>query len=501
MTKAIFKGISVDLIGTALLIITGLLVVPIYLKFLTADAYGFWLSISALVGFLGIFDIGTDQYLTTTVANSKIFESSSMEENLFLIVVIKAITVMLIVFFGCVLYLTLTFFIKKDTILTSAETWVFFISVFNLCLTVMLNTIPTILTAKHNYSIVNGVVSASGILAGACGAILLSNGLGIISLPLSISIFLIIQYLFFYLKLTKNYPNVKLRITKFNNKLFIDIVKYGFSFHLVKCVYGIFRIQYIIFLSGIFLGPVFATKLTITNRLPSAVGSNSMKIASAFFPSFAELFVTQDKNSIKNIFFKLNKVLIRFALFAVITLYCVNEIFIDLWVGADFFGGKSVELWLLLYILIYISMGAFGVVVFASKKFEMWPYWLMAEVIVTIILSVTLMGFYELAGVVASLTIGALVSQLYLFSIVKKQLDFKMSELVDGMLGYVFLPTLTTLAGSFLLKNMLPTSNWLALLLTLLWLSFLQLASRELFLILKHKEKHFIDRLIKAFIP
>ena len=501
MTKVIFKGIGIDLIGTALLIIVGLLVVPIYLNFLTADAYGFWLSVSALVGFLGILDIGTDQYLTTIVANSKIFESSNMEENLFLIVIIKAITVVLIIFFGCALYFTLIFFIKKNTILTSAENWVFFISVFNLCLTVMFNTIPTILTAKHNYSIVNGLVSASGILASICGAILLSSGLGIISLPLSISIFLIIQYLFFYFILTKNYPNVKLKITIFNKAIFIDIIKYGFSFHLVKCVYGIFRIQYIIFLSGIFLGPAFAAKLTITNRLPSTVGSIAMKIASPFFPSFAELFAIQDKNSIKKIFFKLNKVLIRFALFAVITLYCVNEIFIDLWVGSALFGGKAVELWLLLYILIYISMGAFGVVVFASKKFEMWPYWLIAEVIVTIILSVILMEFYGLAGVVASLTLGALVSQLYLFNIVKKQLDFKMRELLDGMLGYVLLPTITTLAGAFLLKNVLSTSNWLMLLLVLFWLTFLQLASRELFLIMQHKEKYFFDRLIKAFVP
>ena len=70
MTKKIFKGIGVDLIGTLLVIVIGFLVVPIYLSFLSIENYGLWLSINALVALIGCLDLGTDQYLIAVAADT-----------------------------------------------------------------------------------------------------------------------------------------------------------------------------------------------------------------------------------------------------------------------------------------------------------------------------------------------------------------------------------------------------------------------------------------------
>jgi O-antigen/teichoic acid export membrane protein len=250
---------------------------------------------------------------------------------------------------------------------------------------------------------------------------------------------------------------------------------------------------------GAFLGPSSVASFNVTNRVPSAISSNSMKLATPFFPSLAALFAQGDLVEAREIFFKINKVLVRISFFSVIVLFFANQGFVSLWVGDHLFGGKYVTGWLLLYVLLYIPLGGFGIIVYSSKRFGLWPFWLFVEMFVTIALSSYLASDFGMAGVVASFVIGATISQIYLFMLVQKELSFRFGDYLNSLGNYVYIPNIVTLLGAFILDHYIKISGWGSLISLVFILTILQFLSREGVRLILSTEVGFMKKLKWAF--
>lgn len=499
MTKKILKGIGVDLIGTILVIVIGFLVVPIYLSFLSIESYGLWLSINALVALIGFLDLGTDQYLIAIAADSKSFEKSEILDSIFLVFIIKSITLVGLLIVSYITFIFLGSLIKFNTDLNPTAAILFFFALLNLIIVIIGGSISAILVARQHFSLVNGAAALFNVLSSVGAIVLLNFGFGILSLPVSLAFFTFMQCLYLFLQLKNRYPKLRVRFKPINLGLLREVLKYSFSFHLVKCVYGIFRVQYLLIAMGSILGPAFVSSFSVTNRLPSALSSNSMKLATPFFPSLAELFANGDIEGVKNIFFGMSKVLMRISIFVIIVLYCFNQIFVGLWVGNNLYTGNAVMSLILVYTFLYIPMGAFGVVVYASKRFGYWPVWLAAEMLVTVVLSLELGPVHGAPGVVASFVIGATVSQAYLFILVKKELGFSFRNYIKIIFSYLFVPSLVTIMGGIIFSEILKVDSWISLAFAISGLTLLQLFSREGIKFIASKEVEFKTRVMRAF--
>ncbi len=499
MTKKIFKGIGVDLIGTLLVIVIGFLVVPIYLSFLSIENYGLWLSINALVALIGCLDLGTDQYLIAVAADTKTFKKNEILDSIFLVFIIKSITLIGILIVSYITFIFLGSLIKFNTNLNSTAAILFLFALLNLFIAIIGGSISAILVARQHFSLVNGAAALFNVLS-SIGAILLLNfGFGILSLPIALALFTFMQYLYLFLQLKNRYPKLRVHFKPINLSLLREVLKYSFSFHLVKCVYGIFRVQYLLIAMGSILGPAFATSFSVTNRLPSALSSNSMKLATPFFPSLAELFAKGDIDAVQNIFFGMSKVLMRISIFVITMLYCFNQTFVGLWVGNDLYSGNAVMGLILVYTFLYIPMGAFGVVVYASKRFGYWPVLLALEILVTVVLSFELGRVHGAPGVVASFVIGATISQAYLFILVKKELGFNFKNYISAIFSYLFVPSLVTIMGGIVFSEILKVDSWVSLTFAIIGLTLLQLFSREGIKFITSKEVETKTRVMRAF--
>ncbi len=499
MRTKIFGGILVDLFGTAAVVAVGFAVVPLYLKFLSPAEYGLWLSISAMVALIGVFDIATDQYLTTAAADSEMFESKGMSERLFLVLLVKCVTVLGLLIIGLIVFSQLGSLIEFAPHLQTSGQAAFGLALVSLCVVTVCNSIPTILLARRHFVVVNAASAVTAIIASLGALCFLELGLGLSSLPVSIVIAGLLQYKYLFSMLKRHYPNLTITARPVKIDLLMDLLKYSLSFHFVRCVYGIFRTQYILVAVGAFLGPSAVASLSVTNRLPSTMSANSMKLAIPFFPSLAELFAKGEVSAAREIFFGINKVLVRIALFAVIVLYFANREFVSLWVGEHLFGGESVTAWLLLYVLLYIPMGAFGIIVYSSKRFGKWPLWLLVEMLATVVLSFYFARGFGLAGVVAAFVAGAAISQIYLFRLVQKELGFTLREYVTRLGLYVVGPNIVTLLGGLVYASYVGVHGWISLIAMIVVLALLQTVPREGVRLMQAEHTVFRKKLIWAF--
>lgn len=497
--KKILSGISVDFAGSIMATIIGFAVVPYYFKYITIAEFGLWIAISGVMALITMADLGTDQYLTTVTANDEKFYDDSYGNYLSSILIIKTIVALLFGLIATFLYIFLGDIIDIDILHIEEAKIAFILGVITLLLGLFFSTIYTVLYARHHYSLINSFISIFAILTSLSTVLFISLGYGIISFPLALLVMTIIQYTFLLVYLIKKYPNIKIKIKGFHFVDKKDIIGYTTTFQVLRWVHTL-RTQYITVAINNLVGPVYTAKYNLTNKIPLMVPSYAIKIVHPFFPIIADLFHKEDIEKVGNIFIRISKFLFRVAFFFAISVFFLNEAFISLWIGIDTFAGNSIMIWLIFYMAVYIAMAIFGIIIYSSKKFERWTMWSIVEIISAISLSYILSFDYGLLGIVAGFVLSSMITQVYLFSIVLKQLDMKKISFLNLVLRYSIPSNILPLCFGLLLFYTFTIHTWLEFIVC--GLIFVLLAFIiDLMKIMRSTEVGIKNKVIKVLIP
>lgn len=458
--KKILLGISIDFAGSTLATIVGFVVVPFYFNYISTEAFGLWLAISGLSSLITMVDLGTDQYLTTVTASDEKFYAPNYADYLTSILLVKTIVSFLFGSIGVIMYLFLTKFLDIELMYLQEAKIAFLIGVMILVIGGYFSTISTILYARHHYSLINSFVAIFAIFTSFGTVVLLHFRFGIISFPLSLFITTVIQHIILFVFLIKNYPHIRLEIKNFH---FIDkkeIIGYTTTFQILRWVHTL-RTQYITIAINNLAGPLYVAQYNLTNKIPQMIPSYAVKIVHPFFPTISDLFHKDEIEKIQEIFIKISKVLFRIGLFFAIAIFFLNESFVALWVGEDKFAGSVAVLLLIIYMFVYVAMDAFGIVVYASKKFEKWTKWSIVEIIVSVVLSYLFSLSYGLLGIILGFVLGSMVTQFYLFGMVLKQLSLVKTVFLDLTLKYSITSNLFTILYGIFVFYFLNIDSWI----------------------------------------
>lgn len=443
----ILRGIFHDYVGTALVTILGLLAIPVYFQFITQTEYGLWLVVNSVLMFLVLFDLGTDQYLTTITSKDVIFNSKYFGSYLGVVVLIKTISALCISIIGLVIYFYGSKLLNIDNQFQKEIKYTFTLGVISQIIIIIGNTFPTILYARNNYSFVNNVININAILTIALTLVFLKLNYGIVAFPLAIILGNVIQFTIFIIALIKinNITNFK-----FNLKEFLKILRskaifqYSINFQLLKCVYT-FRSQYIPVAIANFIGPMYVTQYLLSCR-GSQIGTMlSAKFANAFFPFFSANTKSQrGLEKCQNIFIRNTKILTRAAIFNCLVLYSINESFISIWVGSDKYIGHAVNVLIILMSYIYVSTAQFAIVIFSLGKFGKWAVWGIFEITLTLICIYFLSKHYGLFGIILSFCIASIPTQIYLLKLTAAELKLSKIDIIVKTIKYAVSKNLIT---------------------------------------------------------
>lgn len=474
----IISGIGIDAGGTLIAMAVGLLVVPFFFSFISKEQYGLWLAVSGLVALISVLDMGTDQYLTTIIADDNKFHSPEIGQHILSTLVVKLAITCVFIGIGLVLYLFLTSLLVIEPATLGAAKDAYLYAIVALLITLYAGTISTILYGRHHFSLVSGMASLSSILGSVGVIVFLYFDFNISAFPLALIVAALFQYLVLLVFLLINYPHIRFRLTdfKFQNKK--EMISYSVSFQMLRWFHTL-RTQYIVIAVNNLVGPNAAALYNLTNRVPQLISLFASKIALPFFPLLSEHFANNRIDLAADIFIKVNKLLFRFSLFAAIVCYVVAKAFVAAWVGPDSFAGMAVLFVLTLYAFVIAAMGAFGIVIYSSKKFEKWSLVSITEIICSVVLSYVLSFDHGLLGVVVGFALASMINQIYLFTIVLKQLNIARKDFAKNILAYAFVKNIGTLFVAVCMLATIKISGWLDIFLTCIAFAIFHFISNE----------------------
>ena len=457
--KKILSGITIDFAGSIIVTIVGFVVVPFYFNYISNEEFGLWVAIAGISAMITMVDLGTDQYLTTVTASDEKFYAPNYGDYLTSLLLIKTIVSFLFGVIGVIMYIFLTQLLDVELMYIVDAKISFLIGIVILVLSGYFSTISTILYARHHYSLINSFIAISAISSSLGTVGLLHFGFGIVSFPLALLTTTILQHCILFIYMLKNYPHIRLKIKNFH---FVDkkeIIGYTTTFQILRWVHTL-RTQYITIAINNLIGPLYVAQYNLTNKIPQMSLGYASKIVNPFFPNIADLFYKGEIMKIQEIFIRISKVLFRIGLFFSIAVYYLNESFVTLWLGYDKFAGNPTMIWLTIFMFLNISLGAFGVVIFASRKFEKWTMWSIIDIVIAVTLSYLLFKFFGLVGVVAGIVIGSFFNQGYLFYIVLKQLNIRIVDFLKKMFIYTLGPNIAPLVTVWVIFPLYKIDSW-----------------------------------------
>jgi len=493
----IVSGISIDLLGSLLATFIGFAVIPFYFHYIDTTQFGLWLALSGILALITLVDLGTDQYLTTvTVTDGKFYGE---DYNLYFtsIILLKTAVSFIVILCASIIYWYLPHIIDIDIQRIEESQKAFFIGVFGLLVSMYASTFSTVLYARHHYSLVNFLASFFTIVSSVLTVGFLHLGYGILAFPIALLLANISQFFFLFFYMTKNYTHVKLQIKNFYFIERQELISYTTTFQILRWVHTL-RTQYIVIAINNLVGALYVTQYNLTNKIPQMVPGYAIKLVHPFFPIIADLFHQNNVQGVQDIFTKISKILFRIAFFCGIVLFVLNKAFVHLWVGSDKFAGDFVATLLIVYMVIYVALGAFGIVIYASKEFENWTKWSIVEIVTAVGLSYILSFSYGFIGVVFGFVGASLISQVYLFLLVMKQLDIKSLSFLSHVLHYAFVPNILPCIFGMVIFLYFTIENWLYFVFFGFLFIFLGFF-REIFSIIISKEKGIKNKIYKAF--
>jgi O-antigen/teichoic acid export membrane protein len=480
-------------------IVIGIVLVPLYLKFIPRDIYGLWLATGNIVAWLTIIDPGFSAVLQQKTAyHYGAAEYKIVGNYAFGGIIINLGFVAVIAIIGIIFSVSFTKWLN----ITDYNTAHLLARAFNYALIgTLLMVFSYILVAINQ-----GLQSSLGIgliftIANISGIgltiILLYNGWSVIAMGASLLCRSII-YVFgnsIYMLWRFKTENLRLSFESSVIKQFTGLSIYNFLGKLGSTM----ATQLNAFVSSKFLTPIDTTILKFTQTVPETSKLILVRPALAIMPSLTHLSGSGNEEKIQAIILRFLNYLIWGSGLALIGFFIFNEPFITLWVGKSFYGGDFLNALIVLLLFITAFTNSLSSIVFALGNIKGNNIALFLQAVIFVPLLILGVRLWGLKGmIIAAIVAEILVSGWYFpLTFLKK---IKIGKETIKQLIYELCKILLI---SFILVLMFKSnaSNWLILIFQIIVSVIIYFAGLLLLSGTFRKEVIVILKKLKCIIP
>ena len=338
--------------NAVVMIVNGIVLVPLYFKFMSISAYGAWLATGNVVGVFGLMEMGLASVITQKMSFALANKDNTEFMKLASANVYTAIILSISVF---VLGLTISPFVANwihvSNDIKESITIAYIIALFSASITIMVSlygAFPQVWQETKTIGIINSVVNLLGI---ASLVVYLYSGFGVVSLALGYVtralLNLIGQGFWVFIKWKK----LKLGRPEFNFIIITMLLKdslYPFLSKLSNMLTG----NSTSFIIASFFNPALAAIYDITSKIV-VVACNFINIVNgSFFALFAITFGSKDKLKINNLIKRVSFIFLTILIFAILFSMVFTKPIVYFWVGLDKYGGNSLLAFIVIATLI-----------------------------------------------------------------------------------------------------------------------------------------------------
>lgn len=350
--KASIYNYLFNSINAIVIIVNGIIMVPIYFKFMEVSTYGAWLATGNVVAMLGMIESGfasvITQKMSVAIANKDDKQFFGLAgANVYTAFLMAAVLFLL----GLSISPFVADWINADESIKRSITIAYIISLTSAAISLIVSLIgafPQVWQETKTTGIIATVVNILGIIS---LVVYLYLGLGVISLALGYITRAVLNLLWQGSWVLLKWRKLNLSRPTFN---FIEIKKL-----LKDCFYPFLsRISGVImgnsqsFIIALFINPTLAAVYDITSKI-AIVACNFVNMTNgSFFALFSLTFASKNKTEINNLIQRVSLFFMTVLFSALLYSIVFTKPIVHFWVGLDKFGGDLLLAFIVVSILI-----------------------------------------------------------------------------------------------------------------------------------------------------
>jgi len=466
----IIKNVLTNWIAYLLSIIINFLMMPFVIHQLGDTAYGIWILIGSLTGYLGLLDFGiASAFLKYTAEFRAKKNQQKLNEFVNTTLIIYSI-IGILAFCVCILigrFGIHLFKISPDD--QNITQLVIFFVALDIALSFPLGVFGGLVRGFQRYDLNNIVEIGVLIVRTILIICVLKLGFGLVSLAIiNLSTKLIgnIWRIFYAKRLS---PLLKITFRFFNRNMIKTLLNYSiYSFLLAITVRVVFYTDSIVI--GMFMSMSAITYYSIAGRLIHYLGAFVGEMTGVLVPAVSELEANRDIEKIKKLLIHGIRYSLLIALPAALIFIILGKPFITLWMGADY-AEKAMPVLKILMIahLFELSQYTSSNVLYGLNRHKFYAFSSIVAAVLNLILSIILVKGFGLVGValgtaIPMIILNILILPLYISRVVKLSLR---TYFRDGFL-IPFLVTIPFVGLIFYLRNNFYPDTWFKLAIELL---------------------------------
>ncbi len=419
---------------------TGLILIPIYAKYLTKQEYGYWLMILSIVNYLALANFGIAQTVANYVAGNWAKENS---ENRISSYVSTAWYLYLTIIIILCVFLTFGMLFKFGF------DWPKDYTVFWITACGALMAMPWQLFAVSLRSIEKiyeeqlFIISATIIRAVAIFSLLVS-GHKLLLLALVNTFSLLLPRLLAKLYLKKVWPSFMVSSSFFDKRLVKHLMKPSISFLTIQvAALLVFSTDNIVI--GFILGSESVPEYAVLGQLLIIAISLLTMLSGIYYPAISRHYKQGNISGLHSFFQSVGLIQLYIGSVMLVGFWLLGEEIIGSWVGDEFYPGDIVFVLMLCLLSIQIIITPADAVIMATSSHERFSYVALAEGLINIILSLWWVSIFGIAGVVLATILGRIISGVYMYATISSILNWSYRKHILLILRGLILPLGSTL--------------------------------------------------------
>lgn len=444
-SKAMF-GFITDLGGNLLLSGVSIITAPVFLRLTSDIQYGFWTTALSVLAYLAFVDFGIGVSLTRLVAG---LTDEKDSENLSRIVsnalLILCASGLLLLVVG----ITLSFFIPGWFKIPPSEASIvvraYLIAVLSGAIAIPLSVFAVIIAGFQRMAVENSVRNLLSLLAVGVSFGLLLSGWGVTALAVSALFTVLVTGLINALYVRRLCPALRIRFSHVNRSDLKSLFRFGGYFQLTR-IAGIVTNSTDSIIVASAMGAAMVNPYAFTSKLAVLFSVNiASKLGISVFPALSQMFAQNRTAELQRVFILLMYYTVRLAVIGGVFVGIVNQTFISLWVGPQYYGGPLLNAIFVCWILQNTIYHIMPIIVYSSGDIRSWVMVSLCETVLNLGLSILLVGPLGFAGVALGTLLGkALTTAWYTPYWICRRLNLSIRHfLLKGFLS----PVLRSLPG------------------------------------------------------
>lgn len=459
------SGLGIDYIGMVAISISGFLLTPFILRTVSPENFGFWTTLSQFVSLLGLLDFSLGLGVMKLASNHENQTQPNLNRLLTTSVVIFAALSAAMLFLGYILYPSMMTWFHIDSSQISTVKSVYFYTLVWAVITLFSSLFSAILLGNQYLSLISTINIVTALSGSVITVLLLHFGMGLMALPAANIVVAIgsgFTVLFFLLTLL---PNPRLSLKWVNIKIFKQLWASGGAVQIGKIASTLTVSTDSIIIASI-LGPSKVAVYALTSRLPMLISSTiASKIGSALAPAIAELYAAGDFATLRRAYQQTCYIITRFALFFFVFLSLILGPFVSLWVGQKFFGGLTLTIVMLIWVIQNSFISATSSFVWLSDNNKGFAIFSALESVVNLTATILLVRSIGIVGAALGTVIAKSVTMFFYLPCQScKTFSLPVRDFFRVSIGKAILKSIPTLVvGSWIYFFFPITDRWISI--------------------------------------